>query len=259
MKNVTIKAHGMKRESCYVLTWQGPRRVWQTYKEGGYERPFLGLRELFELHGLRWGAYGDPAALPFETLDYWSDGVRITGYTHQWARTDLAIGLRNILMASVDSIEEAKEAQDFQWRTFRVDHRKDVEFGLVLDNEIVCPASDEAGNRTDCQSCALCRGHAEPVPLRKLRGKPLHKAKDLPLGVILYEGPSMLDRSVDIVCIATGIRQPSSNAKTGPMVQTWIMRQDTAPHDAQRTGEDEAVCGDCKLRPFLIKQAEAKQ
>ena len=38
-------------------------------------------------------------------------------------------------------------------------------------------------------------------------------------GVILYEGPSMLD-GAPIVVIATGIRTGSTNVKTGAMIQT---------------------------------------
>lgn len=51
-----------------------------------------------------------------------------------------------------------------------------------------------------------------------------------------------------IVAIATGLVKPSSNVKTGPMVQTWILAQKEEPHTALKTGDDEAVCGDCPAR-----------
>ncbi len=35
------------------------------------------------------------------------------------------------------------------------------------------------------------------------------------------------------------------------MIQLWIMRADTPPHDAQKSGLDAAVCGGCKLRPSV--------
>tara|TARA_R110000868_G_scaffold255828_3_gene512491 strand:- start:277 stop:921 length:645 start_codon:yes stop_codon:yes gene_type:complete len=41
----------------------------------------------------------------------------------------------------------------------------------------------------------------------------------------------------------------TNNEKTGDMVQTWIMREDIAPHDAIKTGQDASVCGDCVHRP----------
>jgi hypothetical protein len=67
-------------------------------------------------------------------------------------------------------------------------------------------------------------------------------------GVILYEGPSMID-GAPIVVIANRIDTASNNGKTGAMVQTFIMRQDIAPHDALKTGDDSSICGDCTHRP----------
>lgn len=64
-------------------------------------------------------------------------------------------------------------------------------------------------------------------------------------GFLLYRGPSMLDGS-PIIAVATFA---SENAKTGAMVQTFIMREDVEPHTALKTGADASVCGDCKHRP----------
>jgi hypothetical protein len=64
--------------------------------------------------------------------------------------------------------------------------------------------------------------------------------------VKFWQGPSLLDPSAEIALYLTF---KSKNAKTGDMVQATIMRTDTAPHVAQRTGADAAVCGDCPLRP----------
>lgn len=66
-------------------------------------------------------------------------------------------------------------------------------------------------------------------------------------GVVLYEGPSVLDGQ-PIAVIAT---LNSSNAKTGPMVQTWIMRSDVEPHTASKAGLDGSVCGGCPHRHSL--------
>lgn len=57
----------------------------------------------------------------------------------------------------------------------------------------------------------------------------------------------MLDGS-PIVAIATGIGTASRNAKTGAMVQTYIIRADMHPIDAVRSGADAAICGDCRHR-----------
>lgn len=66
-------------------------------------------------------------------------------------------------------------------------------------------------------------------------------------GTILYDGKSLLDGK-PIVVIATGLNGKSRNAKTGNMVQTWIMRSDIAPHEAVKSGDDKSVCGNCKHR-----------
>lgn len=54
----------------------------------------------------------------------------------------------------------------------------------------------------------------------------------------------MLDGS-PIVAIATA---GSDNVKTGPMVQTWIIRADLDPVAASKVGADASVCGDCPHR-----------
>jgi hypothetical protein len=67
-------------------------------------------------------------------------------------------------------------------------------------------------------------------------------------GVILYEGPTAIDGR-PIVVIANRIVVASTNAKTGDMVQTFIIPADVDPMTALRTGQDAAVCGDCRHRP----------
>jgi hypothetical protein len=76
-----------------------------------------------------------------------------------------------------------------------------------------------------------------------------------PLGYILYEGPSMIDGS-PIVVIVNKI-DGSDNAKTGAMVQTFIIRSDIAPVAALHSGADYAICGDCEHRPILAKNTGA--
>lgn len=66
-------------------------------------------------------------------------------------------------------------------------------------------------------------------------------------GVEFYRGPSLLTGE-PIVAVATGLDGHSHNAKTGPMVQAWILRSDLAPMAAARVGADAAICGDCVHR-----------
>ena len=67
-------------------------------------------------------------------------------------------------------------------------------------------------------------------------------------GVILYQGASALD-GAPIVVIANRITAASTNAKTGAMIQTFIIRSDIDPLTALKTGFDASVCGDCQHRP----------
>lgn len=71
-----------------------------------------------------------------------------------------------------------------------------------------------------------------------------------PNGYVLYEGPSAID-GAPIVVIATGFASKSDNAKTGDMIQTWILRSDIAPHHAVKSGDDASICGQCPHRPSL--------
>jgi hypothetical protein len=67
-----------------------------------------------------------------------------------------------------------------------------------------------------------------------------------PNGYVVYDGPSQLDGE-RIVMIATGFKDSSDNAKTGGMIQTWILRSDVHPVVALE-GDDRSVCGDCPHR-----------
>ena len=66
----------------------------------------------------------------------------------------------------------------------------------------------------------------------------------LPGNVVFWRGPSLLTGE-PIMAVAG---QHTINAKTGPMVQIWILRSDMTPIEAVKSGGDEAICGDCKLR-----------
>ena len=66
-------------------------------------------------------------------------------------------------------------------------------------------------------------------------------------GWTFYRGPSVIDSS-PILGIVSSVVTPSENIATGPMVQTYIIREDVSPTVAIRSGKDYSVCGDCKLR-----------
>jgi hypothetical protein len=63
-------------------------------------------------------------------------------------------------------------------------------------------------------------------------------------GRVLWRGKSSYDGE-PIVVIATGFTEASSNDKTGKMIQTWILPENTPPHHAFKDGSGQSVCGNC--------------
>lgn len=80
-------------------------------------------------------------------------------------------------------------------------------------------------------------------------------AKVAATSAIIYEGPSAIDGAPIAVVATVG----SKNSKTGDMVQTWIIRTDVAPIEANRTGLDRAICGDCPHRGVVVHGAKMAQ
>jgi hypothetical protein len=141
--------------TCYVGVQFAPTVVYKAMRRGIY--PVYDPAEhngMLRGRLLRIGSYGDPGAVP---VDVWRRLARVcggrTGYTHQW-RLRAIQGLRTLLMASVDSVDEAEEAKALGWRTFRVRH-----VGSPLERgEIECPKSARAGKRLTCEQCLACHG-----------------------------------------------------------------------------------------------------
>ena len=154
-----------KGRGCYVLLHTAPSQIYRTYKEGGYPRLSRKYAKKLEGRGLRYGSYGDPAAVP---VRYWNRLQRLCtgradpGYSHQWGQACFR-PWRKRLMASTHSVEENAVAQAQGWRTFRT--VKDV--SELQDNEILCPASKEGGYKSTCEKCGLCNGKKGPDDHRK--------------------------------------------------------------------------------------------
>jgi len=132
--------------SCYVNLGQAPLGIWKAYKRGIYPTAPKNWRSMHQ-GPVRWGAYGDPLAMPrgiFKVLR--GD----TAYTHQWRRFD-----PNGAMASVDSKSEfiALAVRGIDARAFRVTAEDDL-----WGDEIWCPATKEGGLKTNCVDCGLCAG-----------------------------------------------------------------------------------------------------
>jgi hypothetical protein len=148
--------------TCYVTLYHGPLQVFKAFTKGNYP---VATAEQTQAIGasrmVRLGTYGDPLAVP---ASVWGNlllnSAGHTGYTHQHnANSDYSR-----VMYSADTASEAIQAHAQGKRTFRVIPVKAYTDALstghtaLLNNEILCPASAEAGYKATCDKCKLCTG-----------------------------------------------------------------------------------------------------
>jgi hypothetical protein len=147
------------KKPCYVNWAHAPLKIWHAYHRGGYidlrRKPAM-MRRIVSGRVVRMGAAGDPAMIP---LQHWlrvlegADGW--TGYTHQWRQT-WAQPMRELCMASVETLADQDLARSMGWRTYRI-RRQDEP---LARNEIACP-SDTTGRQ--CIACKACDGALKPA------------------------------------------------------------------------------------------------
>ena len=156
MRPILHREKAVEDRPCYVKTFQGPRSVW----EGVKGQPVATVDQLVNtpnrFTGLRFGAWGDPTAIP---LHEWRvllrimcgsiDTRRSPGYTHQWRTCDRRWS--QLLMASVHTEAERQEARALGYRTFRIVSG----VAEVVRGEVVCP---NVTHGVQCLKCALCNG-----------------------------------------------------------------------------------------------------
>jgi len=141
-----------KNRKCYVNLGQGPTIVYKSFNRGVYPiaSDHASRVELGKNRVVRLGTYGDPAAVPSHIWDeLLTECESHLAYSHQ-------SGFRpDITMQSADTLEQAQAHWAKRARTFRViDSLEDID----PTNEILCPASKEAGRRVQCVKCQLCSG-----------------------------------------------------------------------------------------------------
>lgn len=140
--------------ACYVTPFQAPLSIYRAWKRGAYPEfdlsAFAGKR-------VRFGAYGDPAAVPFEVwapiVDVCSDW---TGYTHQMAHPRFDARIASFCQVSADTPAIARAAHSRGFYTFRMAG----DASKRLAGEIECPA-DAAG--AACADCLLCDGRTQNI------------------------------------------------------------------------------------------------
>ena len=147
------------KRSCYVTLFHGPLQVYKSFKKGNY-KPADNITALGAGRMVRLGTYGDPAAVPSNIWDQLlKDSKGHTGYTHQ-SNIKGADVRPDLTMISADSIIEARLAWQKKYRTFRIISNVND----IKTNEILCPASKEAGYKSNCDSCKLCMGTHKSAP-----------------------------------------------------------------------------------------------
>lgn len=141
----------LRNSVCYVVVGQAPSAVWRTYWNDGYPE-FDADRWgwIFEGRQVRWGAYGDPAALPLtlvHRINRLADGH--TGYTHQWkSNMRRAARLARVFMLSADTDCDRELCNEYGWRCFQVTDEG-------AEDSVECPAYTHG---VQCKDCLLCCG-----------------------------------------------------------------------------------------------------
>ena len=143
--------------TCYVKLFQGVLAVYKSFMKGNYKvvNNHNDIQSLGENQVVRLGTYGDPSAVPsYIWNSLLSKAKKHTGYTHQSKIASADVRADQCMM-SADTYEESKQFWSKGFRTFRVLQKNEE---LDKQNEVLCPASKEAGKRTTCEQCVLCSG-----------------------------------------------------------------------------------------------------
>jgi len=153
-------SNGAKLSACYthkgmqylgfksMLRGIAKRTTWDEIPQltAGIERDILkAAKDRF----VRFGSYGEPSLLPIElTRTICSLAKSWTGYTHQHSKRP---EFSPFFMASTHNESEQTAAAVNGWRSF-------VASSVGIDSLVSCPASAEAGFKSNCSKCGLCSG-----------------------------------------------------------------------------------------------------
>jgi len=143
--------------TCYVTLAHAPLGKWKGLQRGLYPDAFghEAIAQIGAGRMVRLGTYGDGAAVPAYVWDSLiSKAKGWTAYTHQ-NKVEGAATDPSLYMTSAESAGQAEQAWSRGERTFRV--IADVA-DVIKGREILCPASEEAGQRVQCDACGLCAG-----------------------------------------------------------------------------------------------------
>ncbi len=149
-----------RNSTCYVNVGQAPNAIYKAFKRGLY--PVFNLEEhasAFTGRMVRLGAYGDPAAAPFDVMSTIALlGKGHTGYTHQASHKGFDKRFLSLCMVSADTPKQAAKWQAQGAKTFRVALAGDS----LADNEIECMADSDG---IQCIDCGLCDGQQQNIAI----------------------------------------------------------------------------------------------
>lgn len=142
-------------DTCYVKKGHAGMGLKSSAKSKNYtvgdESQYI---DKFTDEFVRFGAFGEPVLAGQDATE---QIVKVasswTGYTHQWEDPKYGWSSK-YFMASVEDAEGKRRANALGFRTFRVGNSLDE----MMDDEVLCPASKEAGRRVTCKECKLCKG-----------------------------------------------------------------------------------------------------
>lgn len=184
------------KKECYVNLGQAPRAVYTAFTKGRYKdlsNNLAGIRELVAGKVIRFGAYGDIAALPYDLCAFIVDNVRgHTAYTHQ--RKHKNYDVRFNLIAHI-SAETAKESytvfKNGLGNTFRIVS----DYEHTMDHEIICPS--DTIEKLQCSVCRKCSGSTGQSIVIKAHGS---SGKKLTAKLKKHSKPSkdMLIKMIDV-------------------------------------------------------------
>jgi len=146
--------------ACYVNIGQAPNAVYKGYVKGIYPAFDASLHGgHFSHRKIRLGAYGDPAAVPFEEMAKIAYlGIGHTGYTHQANHKNFDDRFMSICMVSADTPRQALKFQSKGAKTFRVAMVGDA----LFPSEIECLADSKG---IQCIDCGLCDGATKNIAI----------------------------------------------------------------------------------------------
>ena len=160
---------------CYVLTFQAPDKIWDAYKRGLYKKATQSDIDFsFYRRKVRFGAYGDPAAVAasvYDPIRAVCNSEESTAYTHQHGRAWYDSGFNSWAVISADTIKQAKRHHAAGRQTFRAIAPGEE----LLPGEVMC---DNVETNLQCIDCGRCNGKRESVAV------PFHGSRAKSAGLI---------------------------------------------------------------------------